>query len=708
MLLFSLLMLLPLQAVAPQENAQINCAGRAPTVGELSQAAQSGVAECSGGAVVDYQDLHVESNWMKLDNKTKILTAGDQVRFKRGGEELTGGQLSYNIDTKTGTLTDVSGQIEGWYLKAGDYERLADGKWHLRRISATACVGDCPSWRFTFKEATVTPGERVAGKNVVFRFRNVPLFYFPRFSVPTGTRERSSGFLVPSLAKSTSKGRSISETFYWAINRSYDAFLTGEYFSERGPAGSIDFRGIPNPTSGIEVNTLFATDRTPADQGGYRTRIRTYSGLANGWRAMADIDATSSFVFRQVYEEGFNNISSPIVQSVGFLYRNGPKSSLGFLYDRSAIFFPNQTKPSVVLRRAPSVDLQLPTNEISGGSRIPVYFSLDGGFTGMARMDPTVDTPTLWRFDVHPSLMIPVLRSNWLTWSHQLGVRETLYTHSLDPTVDQNALSRGSFDYGMRITGPQLEKSFGSWRHILEPTFDYRFVGGIDEFRKTVIVDENDLIANTNEIEYGITNHLIGGREFLFWRVAQKMYFDPTFGGALLEGHRNTLAPLMDITGFAFSDGEERRFSPIVSTMRISTTPQTSTDIEVDYDTERKEFRSAGIMGNLNRGVVNSSIGYFFNTRTQIQLPRNQLGGLLTFRQGKPGVSAGFGFYYDIQRSFFQGSTAQVSYNAQCYGLNFEFSQVNLGNRIESRVRFSLMLKNIGSIGTLRPQERLF
>ena len=192
-------------------------------------------------------------------------------------------------------------------------------------------------------------------------------------------------------------------------------------------------------------------------------------------------------------------------------------------------------------------------------------------------------------------------------------------------------LSRGVFDYTMRVTGPQLEKNYGKWKHVIEPTIEYRYVAGVDEFRSTIVVDEIDLVTNTNEIEYGITNRFFAGYEFLTWRIAQKMYFDPTFGGALVPGRRNTMVPLMDLTGFAFSSGEPRRFSPIVSTVRIATTPSTSTDIQVDYDTKREEFRSAGILGGISRGRFNSSIGYFFNKRSEIQSPSNQLRGLLSF-----------------------------------------------------------------------------
>ena len=125
--------------------------------------------------------------------------------------------------------------------------------------------------------------------------------------------------------------------------------------------------------------------------------------------------------------------------------------------------------------------------------------------------------------------------------------------------------------------------------------------------------------------------------------------------------------------------------------------------------TERHEFRSAGIMGGIRRSLFNSSVGYFFNKRTEIQEPNNQLRGSASFGQSsKRGFSAAFGFSYDIHNSIFQSSVGQLNYNAECYGLSFELSQVDLGIRKEVGWRISLSLKNIGTIGNLRPQERLF
>jgi hypothetical protein len=69
--------------------------------------------------------------------------------------------------------------------------------------------------------------------------------------------------------------------------------------------------------------------------------------------------------------------------------------------------------PSTVLKKFPAVDLQLATRDIGGRIRL---FQLAGGFAGMACHDIQINTPSpVQRFDVHPSIEIPVLRSNLLT-----------------------------------------------------------------------------------------------------------------------------------------------------------------------------------------------------------------------------------------------------------------------------------------------------
>jgi len=669
------------------------------------QSREQHVYRANDNVNVKYQDMQFEADDVNYDDDTKILTADGNVRYRRAQEHLEADHVVFNVDTKVGDFTNVRGELgPGFFIKAEAAHRSEEGKYYLKNsLVSTCCDPEDPGWTLTLARATVAPNKNVTAKGSVFRLENIPMFYMPYVAVPSEDRSRATGLLIPSTSTSTTKGRNVREAFYWAMNRSADATFTGEYFSKRGPAGAVEFRARPKEGSWIQVNSFFAHDRL--GQGGASARILAYGNVGRGFRGAADLNLVSSFLFRQVYEDGINVISSPLEQSIAFLTRNEPRTSLNVLYERRGIFFPDDQ--NFVLRKFPSLEVGFPYRPL-GNSHF--YFNTETSLSGVARRDSSITTPFfVERFDLHPGVELPLVHSSWLDWSQHFAVRETAYTHSREPqAVVGDTLNRFSLEYSSSIVGPQLEGELGRWRHVVEPSVDFRYVGGPDQFRETIVVDDVDLVTSTKEVEYALTNRLFSTREVFSWRLAQKYFFDPTFGGAIVEGKRNVFAPLLDITGFAFADGA-RRLSPIVSTMRFSTTPSTSTDFQLDYDTRDHFFRSAGIIGNVNRGQVGGGISYFFTRRTTIALPNNEL--RLSFNYGnqfKPGFSAAVAFSYDVQRSLFQSSVAEVGYNTSCYGLNFEVSQFNIGARVESRFRFALTLKNIGSVGTLRKQERLF
>lgn len=663
------------------------------------------VVRWTGNVIAAYLGMRVEADTVTFDDATKMLTAGDHILYTRGEEHLEADRIRVNVETKAGDFTNVSGEVgPGFFIKAEEAHRTEDGQYQLKNATVTTCCdGPRPGWTLALARAAVDPHRRMTATGSVFRLQNIPLFYMPYVAVPSADRSRSTGFLIPSTSTSTTKGRALRESFYWAINRSVDATFTGEYFTKRGPAGAVDFRARPDANSRIQVESLFAHDKK--GQGGKSARILAFGDFARGYRGVADMNLVSSFLFRQVYEDGLNIISSPLEHSLAFLSRNRPNASVNVLYARNGVFFTDQ--PTVVMRKFPALEVSLPSRPLGN---LPLYFSADTSLAGIARRDAAINTPTfVERFDLHPSLEAPIFHSSVLDWDQRLSFRETAYTHSRQPQlVLADALNRFSLDYSSNLVGPQIEHDYGSWRHVIEPSVDYRYINGADRFRSTVVVDDVDLVTNTNEIEYAITNRFFTKREVFSWRLAQKYFFDPTFGGAIIPGRRNVFAPVLDISGFAFADGR-RRVSPIVSTMRVSTSASTSTDLQVDYDTRDHLLRSAGITGNVNRGQFVGGISYFFTRHSAIEIPNNQLRGTLSYgNQTKPGLSAAFQVSYDVRHSLFQGSVAEVGYNTNCYGLSFEVSQFNIGARVESRFRFAFTLKNIGSVGTIRPRERLF
>ena len=381
-----------------------------------------------GNVVVTYEDMRIEADEATWDQDTNIVTAGNHIKYTRGGEHLEGDHITVNVETKTGDFTNVKGEVgPGFFITAEEAHRASDGRYELKKATVTTCC-DAPQrgWTLAFAQATVDPHKRVTARGSLFRLENIPVFYMPYVRVPSSDRERSSGFLMPGTSTSTTKGRSVRESFYWAINRSADATFTGEYFSKRGPAGGIDFRARPRADSYVQVESFFAKDRK--GQGGRSARILAYGDVGRGFRAVADMNLVDSFVFRQVYEDGLNIISSPLEHSLAFASRNRPSSSLNVSYSRNGVFFTDQ--PTVVLRKFPTLEMSLPPRPLGKSA---VYFSADAGFTGIARRDAAITTPSfVERLDLRPVLEATFLNSSILTWSQRVSLRETAYTHSRD------------------------------------------------------------------------------------------------------------------------------------------------------------------------------------------------------------------------------------------------------------------------------------
>ena len=669
-----------------------------------NQSFADGVWTYTGNPIVTYGDMTFEADdVITYVEESGELSGGNLVTFTRGEERLTGTGLEFNVETRSGVLRQVTGQLDaGLLIDAAEARRLDNGHYELTDVTITTCDSSGnPIWEYHTPFAEVDPESNIRASHSVLKIKGFPVFYMPYLSTPVQDKPRSSGFLTPQTSTSTTKGRSVSESYYYVINRSADVMVTGEYFTLRGLAGAAEFRAVPNDRSGVEINSFFANDRL--DEGGHNTTILAYTQRGD-LRAVADMNIVSSFKFRQVFGEGFDLISSPTETSKAFATYNTQGASYNFLYSRQGTFFVNQ--PTAILRKLPSLDMGIYSQPVG---TLPVYFSFDGSVAGLHRRDGTVESPAfVQRVDLHPRLEIPVLRGAALSWSHSVGIRNTHYSHSRQPEIERDALNRFSFDYGFEFAGPQFVREYANWRHTIEPYVEYRYVSGVDRFSDTLQVDEVDLFANTNEVRYGFSTRLFTDREILSLSVSQKYYSDPEFGGALVPGRDNVFEPLLDLTGFGFGD-ELRRFSPVVSRISLSPRAGTSADFQLDYDTIKNQFRSAGLIGSHRTGIAFYNLAYFFTRQSAIRVSSNQLRGTIGF--GNPtrlGFNAVFSFAYNVDQSFFQASTALLSYNTDCYGLHLEFMQFDVGPRQESRVRFSFSLKDLGSIGTLRRQDQLF
>jgi LPS-assembly protein len=288
------------------------------------------------------------------------------------------------------------------------------------------------------------------------------------------------------------------------------------------------------------------------------------------------------------------------------------------------------------------------------------------------------------------------------------------------------------------------------FRHVIEPYVTYRYISGINNFNKLIRIDADDTITDTNEIEFGITNRFYtrsyteavtpeaqaklnnnpDGRkeplsiqpyEIFTLTVRGKYFLDRNFGGALIPGQRNQIAPITALTFYTFG-GIPRRFSPlnIDATYRPGKTVFVNTRMDV------------GIQGDGLR-AVSATVGYdkkllkffqtFYYTRAVTlsnseAIFANRFGkeaGTLRGSQWSPSIFIGDknkGFYggtslfFDFQNRRALGGRPLISslytlgYASECCAVTTQFYTFNVGVRRENRFVFSFRLNGIGSFGT--------
>src|SRR5262245_61145714 len=489
---------------------------------------------------------------------TSDVLAEGNVYLVEQGQRLTGEVLEFNYKTRRGVMSNPTAFTtttpNGPTVVINPFRTHKTGEdtYNLEHAVLTACQDKSPKWSFTARRARVRLDHRAKVYNAFFRIKNVPVLWVPYASISISKKDRSSGFLLPSSGSSSIKGRTLHLGYFQTLGRSADVLVRTDIFSQRGVGVGIDFRARPDENSRISFGSFLVADRllgpkfTPGcdratlgdkcklpNQGGSSFYADAVQYFKNGFVAVADVNITSSFDFRQVFSDNVLTAISPEERSVFYLNKNWRSFSFNSLFGEQSVFVANAGDPfqrtSIVkTRQLPSVEISQRSTKLS--DKFPAYFSFGAALEGVRRSETTGDqtdlkTPSIvQRFDLFPRLTFPLKSFAGFTLTPSVGVRSTFYSDSIEPVerqvVGQNLL-RNYVDLDLDLRPPALAKVFHHgdgtpwFKHLIEPYVEYRRVAGIDDFNRTLPIDERDLVANTNEVEYGITNRFFVKRKGL-------------------------------------------------------------------------------------------------------------------------------------------------------------------------------------------------
>jgi LPS-assembly protein len=687
---------------------------------------QDGIAKtryrAKGHVQITFQDFVISGEEAQYDTETREGFITGKVHFTQKQQWLSCSRAEFSFSTHTGVFYDASGYTDRQFLISGrTIRKTGPDTYRIEEGFITACLENRPKWSFSAARTNLRVDHTASLHNTAFKIKGVPVFYFPYLVLPLEKKRRSSGLVPFHTGNSTSKGRVVSEGWYQTLGTSADTLIYGDYFTMRGLALGGVFRARPNPETRFNLQVYGIHDKL--DQGGVQLGVDGESQLRDDWRAVARVNITSNFSFRQAFAETFRSATVPLEKATAFLTRNHNSISTNIAFERQEVVFPTR---SLVVRKLPSLEFSSLGTPLG---RSPFILSYRTALDGISRLDSTMETPPLiQRLDFYPSLTIRLPSVLGFSLIPTVGIRETYYGAQISEDsqtgISNHGLHRRYADLSVDLRTPVIEGGFsapwlGKLQHVVEPFATYRWTAGIKDFDKIIRFDEQDAITNTNEVEYGIVNRFFRNRptaggtnknhEFMSFGLVQKYYFDPTFDGAFRIGQSNAFYPLDTVTGF-YQTGIPSTLAPLSAIFQLSPRSGIYNDVRLDYDIRRQHWRNGSLSSLWQQGKFLIS-GTYVQTNMEDAgvLASNHVQGQMGY--GSPeqrGFSASLTVSYNLKTRQLLNSNTRANYTWDCCGVAMEFNQFDLGLRTESRLSFSFTLKGIGSFGNLKRPESIF
>jgi LPS-assembly protein len=748
---------------------------------EAEQQRKEGDVYFADGKVeIQYKNLRLRADHVQYNTKTYQVTATGHVLFDEDTQHLTADSADFNVQSQAGLFEHVRGEVtmdhkpnpnvlvspNPLVFEAQEVRRFNEHTYWIEHAWLTVCEPDKPSWKFATTHATLEVDRTVAMLNANFRMFRLPLFYFPYASLPAGRNLRKSGLLIPEFADSTVKGFILGDGYYWAPLDWADLTAGAAYLSRRGWQQNGEFRakpwenvsisakyfgvidrGLPAPLLNAQGQPVLDSSGNPESvlesQGGHTMQFNLAAQLRDGWRGVADLNQLTSLTFQLAFAPTFGQAVNSEVRNAAFLTNDFQGFSVNFAGTSYKNFVNAQPQVVEDVRTAPEARFSSVDQPLWGN--LPIYLG-GGAFagavhrddenlvtnstTGVETVEPGTVTPTfVERSEIAPRVVVPLRWGPWLGVTTSFTARATSYGAQLVAgSVVDTLLSRKTGEVNVDIRPATLERTWksgsGKWKHTIDPEIEYNYVGGVNQYNRYILFDEDETLTDTNDFVYSITQRLFhrGGdgqaNDLVTWKIAQAYYIDSTFGGALTPGTRNVFQALDSITPFAFAD-EPRHYSPINSDLVITPGGRYDAEIRLDYDPMRHRITTSEALlkfrptENFNFTLAQFSVD---NTSVlpphiaDLQPPANQIRAQVGYGSSHSrGWSTQAGVGYDVKQNVLQNQFVEVSYNGSCCGLSLEYLRISLGEiRTENQFRVSLNIANIGTIGNLRHEEKIY
>jgi LPS-assembly protein len=685
---------------------------------------------------------------LQMNLKTGELIAIGNVVFSTPTARIASDSVTFNTKTSLGTFHNANGiaqlgergvrnqsmfgQLEpDVYFYGESIEKIGADKYRLRKGGFTTCVQPTARWQIVSTSATLNLDDYALLKNAVVTVKDVPVFYLPIMYYPIQEDDRATGFLLPMYGSSLATGSSISNAFFWAINRSMDATAFWDTMFSRGNGIGAEYRYLLGPQAQGDFKYYWLDEKEANINGQTRqprqsTTMRggLSQNLPFGLSARGRIDYVTDVTVRQTYNHDFYNASNSSRSYSGGVSGAWRSLSANGTVQRSEYF--QDATVSTVSGSSPGFTAALSGVRLG---RLPIFATANAEAAHLLYIKRNGDSEldqSLNKMDFTPAIRVPLSTLPFLQVNGTASYRTTYYSESLaddKKTQVDVPVTRQYADMRLDVIGPVFSRVFNPnnamadrMKHVIEPNFSVQ--------RRTDIPNQDHIptatgydiiVGGVTQMSYGLTNRVLirkdkegdprsgAPREMLNVSVRQSYYSDETasrYDTAYSYGYNNGRKP--------------SSFSPISLSARTTPLSPLAIDYRAEFDTHAVEggpkllgmglngmFRTLGtnITGGWSRTAYAST-----SAAGAVTQANNNVQTMADFKLKESKFGGIVNFVYDVTKSILVNQRYVAFYNAQCCGVSFEYQAYDYPNQPnqfllphDRRFNMSFTLAGVGS-----------
>jgi len=662
------------------------------TADELEYEADQKLLKGKGNVVVTYGPDTLRADYMTVRTDTQDAHAKGNVVHERGGQVWRGEEIHYNFKTRKGDFGEFTAEMDPYYIKAKDSQRVSANEFVLKNATITTCDGPKPEYRIHAREARIINNERLVARHVVFFLGPVPIFYVPKWTrqfagdkmdidIMPGYSSRMGPFLLTAynyrlndvfraathLDYRVKRGVGVGQDLLWGDSRlPYRGEIQGYYTQDDSPLEGRSDRDIE------EFGDLIENDR-------YRVRLADVRSFSARDTMITELNYVSDpGIIEDFFNREFRDNAQP--ENRVSLTHRGDQFSAGLQVNkRLNDFYEN-------VDRAPEAFFNVPSIQLGDS---PLYYEsansaglLERVFTEKSGKEDY----DAFRLDSAHMVYYPTRHFGFLNVMPRAGYRGTYYSKTFDETAETNIVSTVDSNDVVSITndvvrtridrGSDLRnlyelgfetsfKAFGLWhneplmlgrddrglRHVVEPYARHTYIPEPNLLPEALPqFDRVDQLTKRHDVQLGLRNRF--------------------------QTKRNArVHDLIDVDVYSYyrieKDEDEEDFSNVFVDTRLRLQEWWAMDFDAEYDPYEGEVDKFNTqLAFLGREDTRLSLEYRYQKDRRDQVA----GELVLF----PNRNWSFTIYerYSFELSELEEQSYFVQHKTRCMGYGAGFRKV--------------------------------